>query len=76
METIENDLIKPMTAAGKLPGVEITIGGNADKLVQTADALKWNLLLALLITYLLLSALFENFLYPFIILFTVRNNFV
>ncbi len=34
-------------------------------------ALQWNLLLALIITYLLLAALFENFLYPFIILFTV-----
>ena len=71
MESIQNELVTPLTEAGKLPGVEISIGGNADKLVQTADALKWNLLLALLITYLLLSALFENFFYPFIILFTV-----
>lgn len=71
IEVIENDLVKPLQAAGKLPGVSISIGGNADKLVETGEALKWNLLLALLITYLLLSALFENFIYPFIILFTV-----
>jgi len=35
------------------------------------DALKWNFLLAVLITYLLMAALFENFIYPLIILFTV-----
>ena len=71
IENIENDLVAPLTAAGKLDGVIISIGGNADKLVETGKALQWNLLLALLITYLLLSALFENFFYPLIILFTV-----
>ncbi|MFT5699561.1 MAG: HAE1 family hydrophobic/amphiphilic exporter-1 [Desulforhopalus sp.] len=71
IESIENDLVGPLTSAGKLDGVSVTIGGNADKLVETGNALQWNLLLALLITYLLLSALFENFLYPLIILFTV-----
>lgn len=71
METIENELVASLAAAGKLPDVSITIGGNADKLLETGQALKWNLLLALLITYLLLSALFENFFYPLIILFTV-----
>ncbi len=71
IEIIENELVQPLSAAGKLKNVTVTIGGNADKLVSTGEALKWNLLLALLITYLLLSALFENFLYPLIILFTV-----
>lgn len=71
IEIIENELVGPLSSAGKLEGVSISIGGNADKLVETGNALKWNLLLALLITYLLLSALFENFIYPFIILFTV-----
>ncbi|PID44425.1 MAG: acriflavin resistance protein [Proteobacteria bacterium] len=56
---------------GKLKGIETRMGGNADKLVETRQALQWNLLLALLITYLLMAALFENFLYPLIILFSV-----
>ncbi|MBL0381431.1 MAG: efflux RND transporter permease subunit [Desulfofustis sp. PB-SRB1] len=68
---ITDDIIGAMQGAGQLPNVEITIGGNADKLVETAAALQWNLLLALLITYLLMAALFENFFYPFIILFSV-----
>ncbi|MFT5730548.1 MAG: HAE1 family hydrophobic/amphiphilic exporter-1 [Desulforhopalus sp.] len=71
IESIQNDLVGPLVASGKLDGVSVTIGGNADKLVETGKALQWNLLLALLITYLLLSALFENFFYPLIILFTV-----
>lgn len=71
MTIIQDELVGPLTKAGKLKDVTISIGGNGDKLVETGDALKWNLALALLITYLLLCALFENFFYPLIILFTV-----
>lgn len=71
METIENDIIAPLQKAGTIQGVEVEVGGNADKLTQTRLALQWNLLLALIITYLLMAALFENFLYPIIILFSV-----
>ncbi|MBU1194241.1 MAG: efflux RND transporter permease subunit [Proteobacteria bacterium] len=71
MEQIEGQIIPELKQEGKLDNVNVAVGGNADKLVETMDALKWNLLLALVITYLLMSALFENFIYPFIILFTV-----
>ena len=71
MDIIEKDIIGGLKQAGKLENIEISIGGNADKLAETGQALQWNLLLALLITYLLMAALFENFLYPLIILFTV-----
>ncbi len=71
MSVIENDVIASLQESGQLKDVQISIGGNADKLEETGKALQWNLLLALLITYLLLAALFENFLYPLIILFSV-----
>ncbi len=71
MELIENDIIPSLKKAGKIKNVNVSVGGNADKLVETRQALQWNLLLALIITYLLMAALFENFLYPFIILFSV-----
>jgi len=71
MEQIENDIIPSLEKTGDLKNVKVDVGGNADKLVETRQALQWNLLLALIITYLLMAALFENFLYPFIILFTV-----
>ena len=70
MENIRAN-VDGLKEAGQLSGVDVKLGGNADKLVETFDALKWNLLLAILITYLLMAALFENFLYPFIILFSV-----
>jgi HAE1 family hydrophobic/amphiphilic exporter-1 len=71
MEKIENDIIPGLKEKGRLNNVRVGVGGNADKLMETRRALQWNLLLALVITYLLMAALFENFLYPFIILFTV-----
>ncbi len=71
LELIENEIIPSLKKAGKLKNVNVAVGGNADKLVETRQALQWNLLLALIITYLLMAALFENFLYPFIILFSL-----
>ncbi|MCD6525995.1 MAG: efflux RND transporter permease subunit, partial [Desulfuromonas sp.] len=69
-ETIEA-LVAQLTSDGSLGDVKIFIGGNADKLVETRLALQWNLLLALVITYLLMAVLFENFFYPLIIMFSV-----
>ena len=69
------------------PSVTITFAGNADKLKQTRNALvgEWkgltveslvNLLqsrffLATLVVFLLMAGLFESFLYPFVIMFSV-----
>ncbi|MBF0469352.1 MAG: efflux RND transporter permease subunit, partial [Desulfamplus sp.] len=70
IETI-NRTSDSLVMEGKIKDVKISLGGNADKLEETFNALKWNLLLALVITYLLMSSLFENFFYPFIIMFSV-----
>ena len=66
-----DDLVAGLNQQGRLEGVAVTTGGNADKLTETFDALKWNFVLAVIIIYLLMAALFENFFYPFIILFAV-----
>lgn len=72
MEKLQNDIIKPLKDKKMIPSdVDILLAGTANKLASTREALKWNFLLALLITYLLLSSLFESFLYPFIIMFSV-----
>ena len=52
-------------------GTKVTLAGKADKLAQTIESMKWNLVFALAIIYLLMSALFGNFIYPLVILFTV-----
>jgi HAE1 family hydrophobic/amphiphilic exporter-1 len=50
---------------------QIQMAGTADKLADTWLDLKWNLLLALLLTYLLMAALFESFLYPLVVMISV-----
>ena len=71
MELIADDLAPKLRASGQLDRVSVSIGGNADKLTETRLALQWNFILAVVITYLLLSALFSSYLYPLIILFSV-----
>ncbi len=71
MATLEG-MIKQMKDSGKISNsVEIGISGTADKLTQTISMLELNFILALIIIYLLMSALFGNFLYPIVIMFTV-----
>ena len=64
MITVANAIPKPKD-------ITIGISGTADKLTQTMEMLEINLYLALVIIYLLMSALFGNFLYPLVIMFTV-----
>lgn len=72
MELVETRILDPIRDRGDLGGLyRARMSGTADKLTQTWQALIWNFILAVLITYLLMAALFENFLYPFVILFTV-----
>ncbi len=49
----------------------MNLSGTADKLNETWAQLKWNFLLAILITYLLMAALFESWIYPFVIILSV-----
>jgi len=72
MDTIREKVVEPIRASG-LPSnlYRIDLGGTADDLTRTRLALQWNFILAMVISYLLMSALFENFFYPFIILFSV-----
>jgi HAE1 family hydrophobic/amphiphilic exporter-1 len=69
------------------PRMEVDLAGTANKLSQVREALlgQWHglsfdsltslggsrMFLALLVTYLLMAALFESFLYPFVIMFSV-----
>lgn len=71
METIESNILPPLKQQGVFNGMDVRLSGAADKLTETRLALQWNFLLAALITYLLMSALFENFIYPLLIMFSV-----
>ncbi len=71
MDGIQDKLIPGIKKAGILRGVNVRLSGAADKLTEMRKSLQWNFILAAVITYLLMSALFGNFIYPIIVMFTV-----
>ncbi len=72
VERITEQIVEPLRESGEIGGqYQIQLAGTADKLRATWNALRWNFLLALLITYLLMAALFESWLYPFVIILSV-----
>jgi hydrophobic/amphiphilic exporter-1 (mainly G- bacteria), HAE1 family len=72
MQLINDEIVVPIRQSGQLEGgYRMTLSGTADKLRDTWLSLRWNVLLALLITYLLMAALFESWVYPFVIILSV-----
>ncbi len=72
MAQVQAEIVQPMIDNGQVPpGYRIGLAGTADKLRDTWDALRFNVVLALLITYLLMVALFESWLYPMVIILSV-----
>jgi HAE1 family hydrophobic/amphiphilic exporter-1 len=71
-DRIQTMVIDPLVASGALAGgYQITLGGTADQLRATWKALWFNLVIAALITYLLMAALFESWFYPAVIIAAV-----
>ncbi len=69
---VNEKMIEPLVSSGQLGSeYQINLSGTADKLKETWDALKINLLLAIIITYLLMAALFESWVYPLVIILSV-----
>jgi len=72
MNSIEREIVQPLRDSGRLDApYKVSLTGAASKLVETLETIRWDLILAMVITYLLLSALFESFVYPFVIMFSV-----
>ena len=71
METINARVIGPMAGQDMLQGTDVRQSGVADKLTETRQTLQWDFILAAIIAYLLMAALFGNFIYPLIIMFTL-----
>lgn len=72
MDLIQEQLILPLQASGQLDGgYRIALAGTADKLRSTWQSLRWSLLLAVVLTYLLMAATFESWVYPLVVILTV-----
>ena len=71
MDTVRSRVIAPLVRTGLPPGVRMGLSGAADKLTATRAAMKWQLLMALVIVYLVMAILFESFVYPALIVLSV-----
>ncbi len=71
IEIIRTDVFEPLRAQG-LPGdIKLNLSGAADNLTKTWNALKINLLVAVLIVYLVMAVLFESLIFPIVIMLSV-----
>lgn len=73
MDAILSRIVEPLEKGPELEGglYQVNLSGTADKLRTTWISLRWNLVLAMVITYLVMAALFESWLYPFVIMLSV-----
>ncbi len=72
VKTVKRDIIDAMQQSGELPdGVTIQISGASDRLMSTREALAGNFIVAVVISYLLMVAIFKHWGYPLIIMTTV-----
>lgn len=72
IQLVRKEIIKPLKDDGTLSGgYSILLTGNADKLERAREAMSGNFFLAIIITYLLLTILFQHWGYPLIIMLSV-----
>ncbi len=72
MQRIQKEIVEPLDNDPDFRGVyQVALSGTADKLKTTWLAIRWNLLLAVIITYLVIAALFESWIYPLIVMLSV-----
>lgn len=70
IDRTEQEILAPIRASLP-PGVRVELAGSADVLTETLFQLGSTFLLSLVITYLLLVALYRSFIYPLLIMATV-----
>ena len=73
LRTVEEKIRKPLMQQPEFQSglYQVRLAGTSDKLADTWFELRWNLVLAVVLTYLLMAALFESFVYPVVIMTSV-----
>lgn len=70
--TVREELVNYLRAEGKIPAnIDVIISGAADQLDATRDALVSNYLVALVVIYLLMVAIFNHWGYPLLIITSI-----
>jgi multidrug efflux pump subunit AcrB len=72
VDIVRKDVVDYMQQAGEIPNnIKIKISGASDQLDATRDALSSNYMIAVIIIYLLLVAIFNHWGYPMLIMTTI-----
>ncbi|MGI9302291.1 MAG: efflux RND transporter permease subunit [Gammaproteobacteria bacterium] len=72
VETVERELVHGLKASGVVADdIHMAITGASDRLNATREALSGNFIVAVLVAYLLMVAIFSHWGYPFLIMTTV-----
>ena len=71
VEKVQREIINDPQMAGSDHGISMRISGASDNLRATRDALSDNFLIAILVSYLILVAIFSHWGYPLFIMLTV-----
>ena len=72
VERVREELVEAMRLAGEIPpGVSMRISGASDQLGATRAAMSGNFVIAVLLSYLLLVAIFRHWGWPLIVMVTV-----
>ncbi|MFQ5500106.1 MAG: efflux RND transporter permease subunit, partial [Candidatus Zixiibacteriota bacterium] len=72
MTMIEEQIVGPLRQQGQVGGLyDINLSGTADDLTRLRKELSNDFFLAVILTYLLLAALFQSFTYPLVVMLTV-----
>ena len=71
IERLQDKVVAPTLREGLPDGVRIDVSGVASRLAATWTKMTWQLLIAAVVVYLIMAALFESLLYPLIIMATL-----
>ncbi|MFT5540090.1 MAG: HAE1 family hydrophobic/amphiphilic exporter-1 [Alphaproteobacteria bacterium] len=68
---IQTEVIDVLRKEGLPPGVKVRQSGAADELTKTWEHLKFDMVVALLVVFLVMAVILESFLYPLVIMLSV-----
>ena len=71
IDIVKQKVLPQAIEEGLPPDIRFQLAGTAKELDATAAEMKWDLLLALAIVFLVMAVLFESFVYPLVIVFSV-----
>ena len=69
--SVEKDLRRTLASVQAPIGTSVDLGGQQEEMRASFKSLRFALLLAVFLVYLVMAATFESFLHPFLVLFTI-----